>query len=330
MNSANIGYTTNESQFEPSTPNTANVKTKKEKAKPKAEPIKLKIKTNARLRNNQTDLPESSEEPEVYRGRSTRRQTPQHTTIASSVEDNAPVPGTANYELYRTLTESPKQFENQQSHFDHTTSDLNHHQQSIPIEYQQFHSAQLNQANIPAHLSPDIDAQNTNSDTERGILPKKRRGRNKAKFEANTETIVDEPVQKRQRGRRKHDEHPPELIEPMPTNELVSPQSESPIVEEIPANFPKKRITAAAKKQYRDESSTILSEPAIPSPAPIEPLHPSEEVPIEPVTNRRGRKAKAKANQNITNTEQMSQPEVSQRPTRTTRHTANGNMTRVS
>lgn len=327
MNSSNTGYTTNESQFEPSTPNTVNVKTKKEKAKPKAEPIKLKIKTNARLRNNQTDLTESSEEPEVYRGRGTRRTTPQHTTIASSVEENAPVPGSANYELYRTLTESPKQFENQQSHFDHPAADLNHHQ-SIPVEYQQFHSAQLNQANIPAHLSPEIDAQNTNSDTERGILPKKRRGRNKAKFEANTETVVEEPVQKRQRGRRKHDEQPPELIEPMPIHELVSPQAESPIVEEIPTQFPKKRITAAAKKQYRDESSTILSEPPIP--APIEEPLPSEPVPSEPTTNRRGRKAKAKANQNITNTEQMSQPEVSQRPTRTTRHTANGNMTRVS
>lgn len=322
FDSANIGYATNESQFD----TTANVKTtKKEKAKPKAEPIKLKIKTNARLRNN-TDLTEPSDEPEIYRGRSTRRTTPQHTNVASSIDDNVPVPGTANYELYRTLTESPTH-NNQQSHFDHT-SELNHH--SIPADYQQFHSAQLPQANIPAHLSPDT--QNTHSDTERGILPKKRRGRNKAKFEANTETVVEETVPKRQRGRRKHDEQPTELTELAPPQDFVTPPIESPTVEEVQTQeFPKKRITAAAKKQYRDESSTVVTEQPIIAPVPVEePPHPSEEVQAEPVTNRRGRKAKAKANQNITNTDQMSQSEVSQRPTRSTRHTANGNMTRVS
>lgn len=316
---------TNESQID----QTSNVKTKKEKTKPKAEPIKLKIKTNARLRNNQSDLTEPSEEPEVYRsGRSTRRTTPQHTTIGSTIDDNAPVPGTANYELYRTLTESPsqsKQFESQQTHFHHETEDLN--PQQIPIDYQQFHSTQLNSANIPAHLSSEVDAQNTNSDTERGILPKKRRGRNKAKFEANTEQVVEEPIQKRQRGRRKHDEQTTELIETIP--ELVTQPIESPNVEEIPEHFPKKRITAAAKKQYRDESNLVLTESVNPLPAPIEEPLPSDSVSTEPATNRRGRKAKAKANQNITNTDPMSQPEVSQRPTRTTRHTANGNLTRV-
>lgn len=313
MNDANIAYATNESQFD----TTANVKTKKEKAKPKAEPIKLKIKTNARLRNN-TDLIESSEEPEIYRGRSTRRTTPQHANLISSIDDNVPAPGSANYELYRTLTESPTQI-NQQSHFDHTTSELNH--PPIPIDYQQYHSAQLNQTNIPAHLSPDT--QNTHSDTERGILPKKRRGRNKA--------IVEEPVQKRQRGRRKNDEQANELTGTTPSHDILSTQIETTTAEEVETHFPKKRITAAAKKQYRDESSAAIAEqPIIPTPTPIVEPQPIEEVQSEPVTNRRGRKAKAKANQNIANTDQMSQPEVSQRPTRTTRHTANGNMTRVS
>lgn len=327
-------YVPNDVQIEPNT-NAAGLKAKKEKAKPKAEPIKLKIKTNARLRNN-TDLGQQSEEPETHRGRSTRRTTPQHTHVPNSIEDNVPVPGTPNYELYRTLTESPsnkQQYDQTQSHFA-VTSDPSHN--PISPEYQQhsynYNSLQLN-ANIPIQQALEADAinSNTNSDTERGILPKKRRGRNKTKFETNAEAIPDEPIQKKQRGRRKNDEQP-ELIEAIPpSNDFANVQPpQPPIVDESIEHFPKKRITAAAKKQYKDENLFLAEQPN-PSLTPVESTSQIEEVNTEPVGgNRRGRKAKPKANQNTANPEEMSQPEVPQRPTRATRHTANGNMTRVS
>lgn len=327
LTNANIGYAPNEPQFE-QTANVTTSKSKKEKAKPKAEPIKLKIKTNARLRNN-SELVEQNEESETYRGRSTRRTTPQHIATANAVEDNVPTLGTANYELYRTLTESPSH----NRHFDPSTQP-HFSATNISPEYQNYTSPQLSQINIPAHLSADIDAQNSNtanSDTERGILPKKRRGRNKTKFEANVETVPEEPIQKKQRGRRRHDEPAVELTEPEPSNEFVNIQTEQPPVEGVTENYPKKRITAAAKKQYKDENNFV---PEHSNPLPtehVEETHqPKEENISEPVGNRRGRKAKGKANQSPANTDQMSQPQVSQRPTRTTRHTANGNMTRVS
>lgn len=325
---SNTGYLANEPQFEQST-NVTTTKTKKEKAKPKAEPIKLKIKTNARLKND-PELGEHTEEPETFRGRSTRRTTPQHTIAVNVVEENVPLPGTANYELYRTLTESPtnkSQFDQQQSHYQVS----NPSNQPISPEYQHFASPQLSQTNIHIHQSPEADAQNsnTNSDTERGILPKKRRGRNKTKFETNTETVAEEPVQKKQRGRRKHDDQLPEVAETQPSDEVANIATENPTFEGATENYPKKRITAAAKKQYKDEKIFTAEQPSS-SPPQVQFAPPNEDINNEPVTNRRGRKVKAKVNQTTTNTDQMSQPEVPQRPTRTTRHTANGNMTRVS
>lgn len=355
---SHIGYASNESQIEQNP-----VKAKKDKTtKPKAEPIKLKIKTTARLRTN-ADLTEqlNSDEPAVASGgRSTRRTTTPTataTTVASSSIDtnSVPAPGTANYELYRTLTDSP-------SH-SYTHPPYNHSHYTEPnhpalADYQTINSIASN--------IPDIDAQinsQSPSDTERGILPKKRRGRNKAaaKFEAAPaaipavspppppEIVTEEPVQKRQRGRRRHDEQQQQQV----INETPA-LSDFPISSNIGtaanpdheiqslANYqPKKRITAAAKKHYRDENPIQIEQQAIavvPLPSPIEAT-PIEPVPTpseisEPTTgNRRGRKAKAKANQNLTNTEQMLQPEAVmavQRPTRQTRHTANGNMTRVS
>lgn len=359
----NIGYASNESQFEQST-----VKAKKDKAtKPKAEPIKLKIKTTARLRTN-ADLTEqlNSEESaaaEIYRsqgGRSTRRTTTP--TAAAAVDtDNVPAPGTANYELYRTLTltDSPSQAYSHHPQYNHSQyTEPNH---PALADYQTFN--QSLPFNPIASNIPDIDVQNSQSpsDTERGILPKKRRGRNKAaaKFEAaveptplptptsQPEIVTEEPVQKRQRGRRRHDEQQQQL-----TNDITTPSSSeftnsnivtaTNQVEEVQplANLqPKKRITAAAKKHYRDESPlqieqvnpTLSTPPALP--IPIEEALAPSEASEPPATNRRGRKAKAKANQNLIHTEQMSQSETVvavPRPTRQTRHTANGNMTRVS
>lgn len=353
-----IGYASNESQFEQNT-----AKAKKDKAtKPKAEPIKLKIKTTARLRTN-ADL---AEQLNSEGGRSTRR-TPTATTALTDA-DNVPAPGTANYELYRTLTDSPSQSYAPQPQYDQS----HYTEPSHPAlaDYQTFN--QSPPFNSIASNIPDIDAQisQSPSDTERGILPKKRRGRNKAaaKFEAaaaaivstpppqlppQPEIVTEEPVQKRQRGRRRHDEQqqqqltndiatPPSSSEFTNTNILAAATNQAEEVQPIANLQPKKRITAAAKKHYRDDSPI---EQAIPIASPPSSFLPSpvEEAPIAltaqsdaseaPAANRRGRKAKAKANQNLANTEQMSQSEAVvavQRPTRQTRHTANGNMARVS
>lgn len=369
---ANSGYASNESQFEQNP-----VKAKKDKTtKPKAEPIKLKIKTTARLRTN-ADLTEqlNSEEPAAATGvasggRSTRRTTTP-TATASSI-DNVPAPGTANYELYRTLIDSPSQsYTHPQYNHSHCT-EPNHPNHPALADYQTFN--QSPPFNSIASNIPDIDAQinsQSPSDTERGILPKKRRGRNKAaaKFEATAvaavpppasvvspapapEIVTEEPVQKRQRGRRRHDEQPqqqqqqvindtPSLTDFPNSSNIVTVTNQDQEIQPLANLQPKKRITAAAKKQYRDEHpiqieqqaiepasipSPIEATPTASAPAPSETSEPS-------AVNRRGRKAKSKANQNLTNTEQMSQPEVVvavQRPTRQTRHTANGNMTRVS
>lgn len=337
------GYAPNESQFEQSTS-----KAKKDKAtKPKAEPIKLKIKTTARLRTN-ADL---AEQLNSESGRSTRR-TPTATPAAIDT-DNVPAPGTANYELYRTLTDSPSQ-----SYAPHPQYDQSHYQPETShpalADYHTFNQSPPFNTNIP-----ELDAQNSQSpsDTERGILPKKRRGRNKAaaKFEAATaivptppppqpEIVTEEPVQKRQRGRRRHDEQQQQLTPPSSSEftntNILAPTNQVEEVQPLANLQPKKRITAAAKKHYRDDSP-IQFEQAIPAASPPPPSIPSpvEEASIAqsetseaPAANRRGRKAKAKANQSLANAEQMSQPEAVvavQRPTRQTRHTANGNMARV-
>lgn len=74
----------------------------------------------------------------------------------------------------------------------------------------------------------------------------------------------------------------------------------------------------------------MLTEEQQPNNSTLQSTSPKENISSEPaIGNRRGRKAKGKINQNVTSDDQMLQPEVPQRPTRTTRHTANGNMTRV-
>lgn len=347
---SNVGYASNESQFEQNP-----IKAKKDKTtKPKAEPIKLKIKTTARLRSNADLTEQLNSEESVGVGRSTRRTT---TPIASSsIEtDNVPAPGTANYELYRTLTDSPSQITSPQS-YSHP-SQYNHTNYTEPnhpalADYHTFNQSP------PFNSITDIDVQNSQSpnDTERGILPKKRRGRTKAaaKFEAAVpaapitasvvqspppapEIVTEEPVQKRQRGRRRNDEQQQQLTNETPSsNEFsnninVGTSSQQDDEIESLANLqPKKRITAAAKKHYRDENPIQIEQAPIPTASLPNPIEATPTV--EPsAANRRGRKPKAKANQEPINTEEMSQPDVvaAQRPTRQTRHTANGNMTRV-
>lgn len=368
QNTTATGYASNESQFE----QVNTVKAKKDKTKPKAEPIKLKIKTSARLRTN-ADLTEqvggeevATEFHQTTGGRSTRRTA----TPTAAAADNVPVPGTANYELYRTLTESPTHtYSHPQYNHSHQPFESSANSATTAAHYIEPNHpalADYHTFNPIANIS-EIDAQNNSqspSDTERGILPKKRRGRNKAaaKFETTAvvspapppEIVTEEPVQKRQRGRRRHDDQQQltnEVTTPSPNdyvnsgniaiakNQIVEPQQQEE-VQPLANLQPKKRITAAAKKHYRDENPIQVEQQVIPIsslPHPVEETPPGLPVPSEVVEavvpNRRGRKAKTKANQNLSNAEQMSQPEVVaavQRPTRQTRHTANGNMTKVS
>lgn len=84
-------------------------------------------------------------------------------------------------------------------------------------------------------------------------------------------------------------------------------------------------------EQIHKEQKVNAKSISLPPPHHVELVQPNEEISIEPVVgNRCSIKAKGKANQHSTNADQMSQPEVTQRPTRTTRHTSNGNMTKVS
>lgn len=106
-------------------------------------------------------------------------------------------------------------------------------------------------------------------------------------------------------------------------------------VEPIANLQPKKMISAAAKKYYCDENLIQVEQPLIVSQVkdPLPPPSAPSEATEPAASNRREKRVKVKANQNLANTERMSQHEVVvavQRLTRRTRHTANGNTTRVS
>lgn len=321
-----------------STEHTIHAKSKKEKSKSKAEPIKLKIKTNARLKESIDSFDQHTDEIDSNRsGRNTRNRA--EAQIHQPSDNNIPTPGTANYELYRTLTSSP--IDHQQHHSENlqSTNALEHPNNNFTSS--EYHNLNSNQ-NDSIHQTTDFDAQqphvnnvNVEVSTECGILPKKRRGRNKTKIESNnTETVaVEEPiVQKKQRNRKKNDDIPSEAIDTQQLN--VDTQLQSPqIIEE---KIPKKRITAAAKKQYKDTEHFPAIEP---NPIELQPTQSvsdaTDEVNSEVVTSSRGRgrKAKAKATPITTvKTNQLPQNETNsstQRSTRATRHNTNGNMMQV-
>lgn len=296
------------------------VKVKKDKLKPKAEPIKLKIKTNARFKNTSEQLDKVND---IETTTKSTRSTPQQQQ--QNVDDsNIPTPGTANYELYRTLT-------------DHSPT------------YQRFdsqNSAHVNEPSSIAGQSLENDAQN-NLITERSpnssIVPKKRQVKAKTKLESNSiETIVEEPIPKRQRSRRKHDEQPQQLTDSVNdvntqinSDEPLLQQHQRQHIELIDPQLektPKKRITAAAKKQYKDSDTYLPIEvPNIVQPTVSETVI-NEEAETA-VTVKRGRKPKGKIATQITTKTNQTPPEElpqqQQRTTRTTRHTANGNMMQV-
>lgn len=299
----------------------------------------MKIKTNARLKECVDSLDQRiADEIDSNRsGRNTRNRTEaQIYQYDKSIDDNTPIPGTANYELYRTLTSSPISHQQQQQYHSQnlqSTNALEHpNNNSTLSQYQNSKSDQ----NDLIHQTTDIDNVSLEASAERGIVPKKRRGRNKAKIESNnSEAIaVEEPiVQKKQRNRRKNGDIPSETT--IDTQQLnVDTQLQSPqLIEE---KLPKKRITAAAKKQYKDTEHFNAVEP---NPIELQPMQSAadatDEVNSEIVTSSRGRGRKAKAKVAPISTiksNQLPQDETNystQRSTRATRHNTNGNMMQV-
>lgn len=309
--------------------NVTTPKARKERTKPKAEPIKLKIKTNARFQKNNTQLDQQIEEIETPKiGRNTRR-TPQQLSTETLVDSNIPVPGTANYELYRTLTDnslSNTQFDSVNCQLNAPTTEPVKLSQRKASAASETHDILSTLAGESGPKSKFDDSLNTEKSVESSIVPKKRKTKAKTKFESNNaETVAEEPVQRKQKYRKKINEQP--LIDVTTGTQCQSKAEELPVQNiETTANFekvPKKRITAAAKKQYKDQDNYLPQES---STVQIDPVA-NEEINVEPVVaEKRGRKPKAKANQGTANSNQPE--EITQRSTRATRHN-NGNMMQV-
>lgn len=295
---SNVAFESNTVNYEPNT----NAKTKKDKSRPKAEPIKLKIKTTARALENLEQL----EETETHRaGKNTRRSTPHHTTY-----DNVPPSSdNLNNDHYRASTTN-----------DHPVNSQQITNAYEAIQHQQLLNKQIFEADQQLH-----------SDSERGILPKKRRGKNKSKFENdNIEPVIEEPLPKK-RNRRRNDDTSTER------NDIIAPQAADVVPNPLQSQefeqetIPKKRMTAAARKQYSLPIEQLI-EPAI-IPESIKPVE--SEINNEIVSNSpkgRGRRAKAKPIQNPIATakaDSTREEEKPERSTRATRHTANGNMMQV-
>lgn len=289
-----------------------NIKTKKEKSKPKAEPIKLKIKTSARaLRNTADQLEQPIGEIESHRGsRSTRRN--------QTIDDNTNV-GSIYENTFTSNTQPSDQHSLNDAQFSEATvSDI----RKLPSNQQ-----------LSNPTTVDSDVQGV-SDSERGVVPKKRRPRNKAKFEPESiEPVVEEPVQKKQRGRRRNDDNLAESSEAL-ISESINLHSDylehRGIQITEPDTAPKKRMTAAARKQY---SLPIQSLPVAAPILEIEKPTESEQANEEPVNNSpKGRNKRTKSKK-INNLDipsvSMPQEEKSVRATRATRQNANGSTMQV-
>lgn len=270
-------------------------KLKPKSRKQKANPDQVKIKSNSKSENNNENKQTAITVTPVKR--SSRQQRAAALAAASTTEvltPNIPEIGTANYELYRTLTADEHQ---------NTAVDAN----IVPAE---------------ALTQPTVEPSTTHSDAPQkldetpvnatSVAPKKRGARTKTATKPPNNTQVpasgdDEPITKKLRGRRN------------PVVEAISP------VEEIG----RRRITAAAKKHYKDSVETIpeVIAPQIPE-QPIEVPTPAIEVVNEsPPPKTRGRKAVKKAIEVPTEPVALA---PSTRSVRATRHNTNGNMMQVS
>lgn len=290
----------------------ATTKTKKAKAKHKAEPIKLKLKTTARLREHTADFTNQLDNQyDPYGNQLTAAyNTHQYNTDQNLDANRIPQPGTANYDLYRTLTDSPpSQYQIQPTI--HVTEPQQFPQLSEPTAHQSNADnnqcgGDVNHSELPVDDLP-----------ERGILPKKRRGRNKAKFDAVAESsVTEETSSKKSRNRKKIDEHQPESLINQPQIDIAQPA-----VNLVYEPIPKQRITAAAKKQYKESGEAAF----IGSDEPVDMLsHATDNVISEPTTQTRGRGRKPKVPKDT------APDEIStQRVTRTTRNNTNGAMNQV-
>lgn len=282
-----------------------NARSKRDKLRPKAEPIKLKIKTTTRAHRNTSEAFEQAEEAETQRGgRATRRIAP-YQPIEDTLTSNTS-PNHTNYQSPHSSLTNNNSFANAPTL--HPTLD----------DIESFRSDEL----LTKLATSETENQN---DYERGIVPKKRRVKNKANSEVIGESKV-EPIQKKQRGRRRNDDNFTETIQ-------IGSQSSDTQTTPTLDNFhelekepiPKKRMTAAARKQYSlpiQQLTEIITKPE------SEKL--SESNQVEVVTNspkNRGRRVKSKPVINsAAKVESMGQEEKLERQTRSTRNNANDMM----
>lgn len=305
LEQTSVSYASNKITSEQNT----NLKAGKEKSQPNAEPIKLKIKTTARALQDTTDFLGQSDEPGIQRGGRITRRTPHQT-----LEDNAPLYLTSSYDNCPTnsASSSNQLFSNLQQSIDSDAGAIDDHS---------VHQNQL------------FETENQfNSDSERGILPKKRRAKNKSKFEANNiDTVLEEPIQKKQRNRRRNEDTSTEISEIVGSKSVeVEPIEEILVEKELEQErIPKKRMTAAARKQYSLPIQQLVEPIPIPE---LMKASDSVEGSNEAITNNpkgRGRRPRLKVSSPIRKVDAMPQEEKVERPTRTTRHTVNGNIIQV-
>lgn len=281
-------------------------KSKPKPRKAKAEPIKLKIKTNAKQKNNN----ETINDQEIVRAkttRSSRQQRAAAVAAAAAIEEtNSIIPeiGTANYELYRTLTAEEREIDVQNLVLDTSL---------VSPEVKQSNST-LPTAEADAYLAPPHSGTLPNTEeTSVETTPKKRGARAKAKPINNTQVpvaVAEEPIPKKIRGRRN------QVVEPIPVAEESG----------------RRRITAAAKKHYKelDETPAPAAPPAVEVPAVEEPIE--TPLPVVEAVNEvlpqkaRGRRGK----KGIESSVETTAPPPPTRSVRATRHNTNGNMMQVS
>lgn len=286
-------------------------RSKRDKIRHEAEPIKLKIKTTARAQRNTSEAFKETEESETqHSGRVTRRTTPYR-----SIEDTITSDPSPNHINYQTTLSSL------------TNDTLFASAPTLQSTYSSIQSIN----DIESFQSDDrstklaISETENQNDYERGIVPKKRRVKNKANSEINIVSSA-EPIQKKQRGRRRNDDQFTE------TSEIDSQSTDTQIVLTL-ANFhelekepiPMKRMTAAARKQYSlpiQQLTEIVAKPE------SEKL--SQRIEIDGVTKSLkncGRRVKSKPVMNsASKVESMGQEEKLERQTRSTKNNTNDMM----
>lgn len=305
--------------------------TPKSKSKPKAEPIKLKIKkTNAAKSKSSNDLSSNQET-----GKSTRSSRRQQQQLVDEPVSSVLQPGTANYELYQTLTTPPqdKEFDSQSLILDSSRSivETTAVEKHSPVDHKQTPCGQatdLDTSQSSSLVAPPSDigsrlASMQDSDTENNeqlekteiiakssVVPK-RRG---AKNQSQANSSIEEPTQKKPRNRK------------------IRPESSVPLPTVQPDKIVRKRITAAAKKQYKDsESDSQLNHIQEHTETPLSiPENNTEEQFTNQINKTKKGRKKATPSQKETIIVQEQPVQASSRVVRATRNNTNSNMMQVS